>query len=82
MALTSFKCERCNVERATSASDLCEICSPAHHTNDNDQPTQTPIAFSDLALALQVDEDVLLQRLAAILCKRDEVADSSDETAE
>ena len=42
--------------------------------NDNQKPPENAIAFSDLALAMNVDEDTLLQRLAAILIKRDTAA--------
>ena len=51
------------------------------HINDNDRPNPNAIAFSDLALAMQVDEDVLLQRLAEILRERDVGGDTSDEAA-
>ena len=42
--------------------------------NDNDAPPLDAISFSDLALALGVDEDTLLQRFAAILRKREDAA--------
>jgi hypothetical protein len=38
--------------------------------NDNDEPAADAIPFSDLALAIGVDEDTLLQRLAGILSRR------------
>lgn len=44
--------------------------------NDNDAPPSDPIPFSDLAAALGVDEDVLLQRFAAILRKREDALDA------
>ena len=48
------------------------------HVNDNDLPPPNAIAFSDLALAMQVDEDVLLQRLARILGKREADEEPTD----
>ena len=42
--------------------------------NDNADRPVAPIKFSDLALALGEDEDVLLRRLAVILNKRETVA--------
>lgn len=40
--------------------------------NDNETPPSDPIQFSDLALAMGVDEDTLLQRFAEILRRREE----------
>jgi hypothetical protein len=74
-----LKCQRCKSECGASPNGLCESCSATRHINDNDQPSPNAIAFSDLALAMQVGEDVLLQRLAKILCKRDADAGASDE---
>lgn len=74
-----LKCQRCKSECGTSPNGLCESCSATRHVNDNGQPSPNAIAFSDLALAMQVDEDVLLQRLAKILGKRDADAGASDE---
>ena len=69
MPRTILKCARCKSECGTSPNGLCESCSATRHVNDNDQPSPNAVAFSDLALAMQVDEDVLLQRLAKILCR-------------
>ena len=44
--------------------------------NDNGHPLTNAITLTDLAAAMQVDEDVLLQRLAAILGKRKDVTDA------
>jgi hypothetical protein len=43
--------------------------------NDNDQPSAQAITLTELASAMQVDEDALLQRLAAILTKRESGAE-------
>jgi hypothetical protein len=43
--------------------------------NDNDQSPADAIPFTDLALAMGMDEDELLQRLAAILSKREDEPD-------
>lgn len=39
-------------------------------SNDNDPPSDA-VSFTDLALALNIDEDILLERLAEILSKRE-----------
>jgi hypothetical protein len=39
--------------------------------NDNDEPPVNAVAFTDLASAMGMDEDALLQRFAAILRKRE-----------
>lgn len=44
--------------------------------NDNHQPPRDAIPFADLALAMGVDEDTLLQRLAAILHEREDITDA------
>jgi hypothetical protein len=81
MPRMTLKCQRCDVECGTSPNSLCEACSSTPHINDNDRPSSA-IAFSDLALAMQVNEDILLQRLAEILHKRDADGGASDEAAE
>ncbi len=44
--------------------------------HENDPPPPDAIPFADLALAMGVDEDTLLRRLAAILCKSEDVSDA------
>lgn len=44
--------------------------------NDNGARPIDAIPFTDLALAMGMDEDTLLQRLAAILRKREDVSDT------
>lgn len=39
--------------------------------NDNDKLPANAIPFAELAVAMQLDEDVLLRRLAKILRKRE-----------
>ena len=52
---------------------MSEAATPMPQSNDNDPPPTDAIPFADLALAMGVDEDSLLQRLAAILSKREYV---------
>jgi hypothetical protein len=49
--------------------------------NDNEQPPTNTVTLTELAVAMQVDEDALLKRLAEILCKRNAGAGASDEAA-
>ena len=43
---------------------------PLIAVNDNEPPCTNTIRFTELAYILQLDEDVLLQRIAVILNKR------------
>lgn len=51
-------------------------CGPV---NDNRPAPADAIAFTDLALAMGVDEDTLLQRLAMILSKREDAPSHESE---
>ena len=64
------KCRRCGAVHVTAAAALCENCAGDASVNDNSQPAPASISFTDLALAMQLDEDTLLQRFAALLHKR------------
>lgn len=78
MVQTNSKCPRCGAEHSAS-SELCAACPAPSHTNDNERPSPNVIAFSDLALAMQVNEDDPLRRLAEILFRRDDAASKADE---
>ena len=54
----------------------------ASQTNDNESPPDRVMSLSELASATQVDEDVLLRRLAGILGKRDAAENLSHEAAQ
>jgi hypothetical protein len=85
MPQSSFKCQACDVIADRAASIQSEICAADSSVNDNEPPPVNSISFTDLALAMQLDEDSLLQRFAAILSKRDIVSVSpstSDEGKE
>ncbi len=45
-----------------------------HTANDNDEPPVTTVTIGDLAAALGIDEEAVLQRIAGILSKRDTAA--------
>lgn len=48
--------------------------------NDNPEPIKTPVTVGELAAMLQIDEDTLLARIAAVISKRPDSA-SPDEPA-
>ena len=42
-------------------------CDSGHVVNDNPQPPSNAITLTELASAMQLDEDTILRRFAAIL---------------
>jgi hypothetical protein len=63
--------------RARAKSYKCNTkCDTAAAGNDNNQPPSNAVTLTELASAMQLDEDVLLQRLATILHKREDAANA------
>ena len=74
MPQTDAKYRKANADSNTVSGDLCQPCSRTTVDNDNNQPPTNTVTLTELASAMQLDEDVLLQCLASILRKREDDA--------
>ena len=65
---------RGRLERTHTKAVWCTMSEPV---NDNPEPVTTTVTLTDLAAALGIDEDEMLQRFAKIVVKREAALDAA-----
>ena len=79
MAEETVGCRGCDIKRDRIADEISDVSSGTPAVNDNENPTRNAVTIADLAVAMQVDEETVLQRIAKILSERQTGSPDIDE---